>query len=436
MFQDAFGSHHCLPGAGSHVGAVAVFIVLSISLTAVGCRPPEESTTEETLAPVPVKAVSVARRAFIPTLDLIGQVTAIPERVVDVCAKTTGWVDEMAVTEGDRVRTGDLLIRLDPRPAEIELARTKAVLQKAEAHLARLRRGFLPQEVAMAEQQLSKAREDLRLAEAKCEALRPLFERGEIPPLQMEEAEGARLQADAAVREADAKLELYKAGTPPEEIAEAEAQVAEAQAQAALAQLDRDLCTVTSPCDAMVSALPIRRGMAVDKTTPLITLMDLSHVFVEVRVPGIHAGQISIGSPAEVRDLMDDPRTREGTVARLAANSDPATGDLVVRVEVENTEEPLLRPGMSCRVQLELKKRENVLVIPVAALADRSGTPVVTVIREDKAYEVPVTPGARTADFVEISSGLSEGDLVTVEGGYALPEGCPVRIANGPPKSP
>nr|BAL53273.1 efflux transporter, RND family, MFP subunit [uncultured Planctomycetota bacterium] len=405
-----------------------LLVVLGLLLVSHGCYHSAGEEANETAVPVPVRVAKVARQTFVPTLDLVGQVIAIPEQVVDICAKTTGWVDTVAVTEGSQVRMGDVLVKLDPRLAEIELARTKAVQQKAEAYLARLERGYLPQEVTMAEQQLIKAQEELRLAEKKRDALRPLLERHEIPPLQMEEAEAACRQAEAAVAEARAKLELYRAGTPSEELAEAQADVLVAQAQSALAALERDLCTVSSPCNGVVTALRIHRGMVVDKTTLLLTLIDLSKVFVQVRVPAEHAEKISLGAAAKIRDLMGESRTRVGEVARISPTSDPSTGDLLVYVAVDNTEEPVLRPGMSCRVSLDLKKRDNVLVIPTAALADHSGTTVVTVIRDGKAFEIPVTVGARAKDIVEIVSGVSEGELVAEQGGYSLPDGYPVKI--------
>ncbi|WP_347242986.1 efflux RND transporter periplasmic adaptor subunit [Thermogutta sp.] len=241
----------------------------------------------------------------------------------------------------------------------------------------------------MAEQQLRKAQEELRLAEMKCQALRPFLERQEIPSLQMEEAEAARQQAEAAVGEAAARLDLHRTGTPPEEIAEAEADVAVAQAQSDLAALERDLCTVTSPCDGLVTMLPIHRGMFVDKTSLLLTLTDLSNVFVEVRVPGNHVGQVGLGLPGEINLLTGQMQAQPGKITRLSPISDPATGDLIAYLEVANSGKPFLRPGMSCRVKLTLENRENVLVIPTAALADHSGTSVVTVISRRQGVRGP-----------------------------------------------
>ncbi|WP_347242987.1 biotin/lipoyl-binding protein [Thermogutta sp.] len=105
-----------------------IFTVTHTIIT--GCHFWSDEKTRDVLKPVPVKAVKVTRQSFAPTLELVGLVKAIPERVVDICAQTTGWVEELAVNEGSEVHTGDLLVRLDPRLAEIEFKRAKAELQK------------------------------------------------------------------------------------------------------------------------------------------------------------------------------------------------------------------------------------------------------------------------------------------------------------------
>ncbi len=70
----------------------------------------------------------------------------------------------------------------------------------------------------------------------------------------------------------------------------------------------------------------------------------------------------------------------------------------------------------------------NLNTIPMAAVADNSGTPVVTAIRDGKAYETEVELGAETGDFVQVLHGLAPGDTVAIAGGYGLPESCPVHI--------
>ena len=67
-------------------------------------------------------------------------------------------------------------------------------------------------------------------------------------------------------------------------------------------------------------------------------------------------------------------------------------------------------------------------MVPVTAIADRDGVPVLTVVRDGKAYEIEVKLGEKTHDLVQITQGLKAGDIVVTEGGYGLPAGCPVEI--------
>jgi hypothetical protein len=69
----------------------------------------------------------------------------------------------------------------------------------------------------------------------------------------------------------------------------------------------------------------------------------------------------------------------------------------------------------------------------VAAVADHAGTSVVTVVRDGKAHEIEVKLGLKTEDHVQIVRGFSAGEWVVTEGGYGLPDNCPVRILTEPP---
>ena len=73
----------------------------------------------------------------------------------------------------------------------------------------------------------------------------------------------------------------------------------------------------------------------------------------------------------------------------------------------------------------------DALAVPLAAVGDHSGTPVVTVIRNGEAFEVKVETGVETRELIEILKGLSLGDTVATVGGYGLPDACPVQIMTG-----
>jgi HlyD family secretion protein len=444
--------HKSYPARGSSFGQFAEWLIrrtlLMSCLTCllalpVGCQQATSEDAEptepsESAAPVPVQVTTVARRTLIPQLDLVGQAVALPEKTVEISAQTTGWIAELTVVEGAYVKAGDVLVRLDSRWAEIAVLKAQAALDQAQAHLARLKRGYLPQEIAQAREELRRAEEQFHLAEEKWKALLPIAQRQEISEIQLREARSAVDQAQAAMAAAQAKCQLYEAGTPPEEIAEAEAAVKAAEAELAQAVLEQELCILKTPIDGIVATLPARRGMAVSKATSLARVIDLSQILVEFRIPARHAGDVTLGSEVTVTRLADPATSLKGRLTRLAGEADPATGDLVAYAELANSlpgsdqrqtpELFLLRPGMTCRVHFPLMPRQNVLCVPAAAVADHSGTPVVTIVREGKAYEIPVSLGIKTPEWIEVVSGLNEGDVVVTEGGYGLPEGCPVTL--------
>jgi hypothetical protein len=89
-----------------------------------------------------------------------------------------------------------------------------------------------------------------------------------------------------------------------------------------------------------------------------------------------------------------------------------------------------LRPALACRAQVWLPPISDALVVPVSAIGDHDGRSVVTVIRDGKAEEIGITLGKEAEGCVQVVSGLAQGDLVAIKGGYGLPDGYPVEIVS------
>ncbi len=159
--------------------------------------------------------------------------------------------------------------------------------------------------------------------------------------------------------------------------------------------------------------------------------MDLSDVFVQLRIPSRDFGKVRKGAAVEIRLASLPGRILRGQVTRISGQADPLTGNVVVFAAVKN-EGGVLRPGLSCQAHVWLPAIVDVLAVPLEAVGDHSGAPVVTVIRDGKAREVEVETGSETSELVEIIEGLSPGDIVATEGGYGLPDGCPVYIVASP----
>jgi HlyD family secretion protein len=412
----------------------AVALAALLAFTTSGCKkaasqePPDEDNLPK--QPVPVRAVKVARTTLKPSIDLVGTLVAIPEKSASISPQIAGWTEKVTVVEGDRVRAGDELLHLDWRLAEADHAKAKASVDEKAAILQRLRRGPRLEEIEVARHDAHKAKVTMEALRGELEALKSLQARNEVSPVQFQKANASLQAAEAESAAAAARLKLLEAGTRPEEIAEAEARLAAAKAELATSALNLQLCRIASPIDGTVTQLSARRGMYVDRTATLATIVDLSKVFVQVRIPSAYLAQVKPGAKVDVRVASFVDKAFHGTVARIGPQADPATGDVDALAEVAN-EDGLLRPGLACRGRVWLPEIANALVIPVAAVADRSGTPVVSVVRDGKSFEVEVKLGAQTQQQVQVLEGLVPGDTVVTEGGYGLPEGCPVLVLGG-----
>ncbi|MCX5757333.1 MAG: efflux RND transporter periplasmic adaptor subunit [Candidatus Hydrogenedentes bacterium] len=182
-----------------------------------------------------------------------------------------------------------------------------------------------------------------------------------------------------------------------------------------------------SPLDGVITQLPVRLGMAVQPQSAVATIMNPSVLLAEFRIPSASLNGVHENAAVEVVVPSIDNAKASGTVERIGKVADAVTGDVVAFARVPN-QDGHLRPGLACRVAVALPEVPDALVIPVAAIANRAGEPVVTVVRDGKAHEVPVALGVRTADLAQIVQGLAAGDVVATESGYGLPDDCPVVV--------
>lgn len=406
------------------IGAVAVLL----ALTPVWCRPGATTETpEEAKAAVPVRCVASAVTTLRPSIDLPGTLISIPEKTVILSTQIPGQLQLVRIVESQRVHAGDELLRFDERSATIQRNKSYAAVEEARAIVGRLKHGSRVEDIEAARQELRRTETNLGLMRAKLESGQALIESKAIPQLEFAQRKAAVEAAEAEVAARQAHLKLLEVGPRPEEIAEAEAKLARAEADLAASDLALKLTHVTAPIDGVVTDLPVRQGMFVSAGTTLLTLVDLSNLFARTRLPAVYLPQVREDARIDLLVASFPDITFSGKVARVGKQADPQTGDVEAFALVPNPSSQL-RPGLACRLRIWLPEIRDALAIPIAAIADKDGTPVVTVVRDNKAHEIEVRLGGRTDQLVQIISGLTAGDLVAVEGGYGLPDGCPCKV--------
>jgi multidrug efflux pump subunit AcrA (membrane-fusion protein) len=358
---------------------------------------------------------------------LPGTIVSIPEKTVVLSTQIPGQLQLVKIVESQRVRTGDDLLRFDDRSATIQRDKSHAVVDEARAIVARLKHGSRVEDIEAARQEVRRADTNLGLMRAKLESGQALIESKAIPQLEFAQRKAGVEAAEAEVATKKANLQLIEAGPRPEEIAEAEAKLASSEADLAASDLALKLTHVTAPIDGVVTDLPVRQGMFVSAGTTLLTLVDLSTLFARTRLPAVYLAQVREDARVDLLVASFPDTAFSGKVARIGKQADTQTGDVEAFALVPNPSGQL-RPGLSCRLRLWLPEIPDALAIPVAAIADKDGTPVVTVVRDNKAHEIEVLLGGRTDKLVQIVGGIFAGDLVAVEGGYGLPDGCPCKV--------
>jgi len=362
--------------------------------------------------------------------DLVAAVTASgwirPHRSVDVQADIMGRVVELRVEEGDSVRRGQVLLRIDPGPYEAAVARARAAVSEALARAAQARANLLQAERALAR-------------------ARALAERD------------SGLVSAQALEEAETQVRIQQ------ELVEAAAHGVD-QARAALREAEDRLAktVIRSPIDGVVTRLNVEEGETAIVGTMnnpgslLLTVADLSVMEAVVRVDETDVPELHLGDSAAVEVDAFPRRTFPGRVVEIGHSAvrppesvGPGAGGQRPAVDFEVVirlvdPPPALRPDLSATAEIVTATRRGVLAVPIVALtvrersalepvpqeergaraaaaeaAAREATDVegVFVVRGGRARFVPVEVGITGREHFEVRRGLAEGDTI-VAGPY------------------
>jgi membrane fusion protein (multidrug efflux system) len=168
--------------------------------------------------------------------------------------------------------------------------------------------------------------------------------------------------------------------------------------------------------------IPAATAGSTPQNAALVTLMDYSRVRVQVFIPEVEVPFIKNGVPAKVMVEELPGRTFAGSVTRFAHALDPATKTMLAEIELANPNGHL-RPGAYATVTLEVERKQDALLVPVAAvLVEKAGSSAFTVAA-GKAKKLPVQTGFNDGTNVEITRGVSPDQVVILIGKQPLSDG-------------
>jgi HlyD family secretion protein len=342
--------------------------------------------------------------------------------------------------EGTKVGEGDLLVRLDAVPLERELERAAQELRQAQVELQvseiEVQEGkatldsLSAGEAALA---VEEARTSLDLAERKATRLRqehatmePLLKKGFVTQDELRRIADELEQAERDLALTKRRTDVLVQVTRPRDRQRAELQLAQKEAQrentrTRLRELEARVRLMRDQQQNLAASprRKIRVGDRVTESQGLVTIPEVSRMLVEASVGEADVQRLHPGLSATiVLEAFRDKRltgkvTRVGTLARSSVDRslEEKRFDLIVEVDATDVE---LRPEMTARVQVDVGTRANVLLVPVNAVFERQGLPVVHVMRTWGPETRPAQIGASSETFVEVLSGVSEGDQVAL----------------------
>jgi multidrug resistance efflux pump len=241
-------------------------------------------------------------------------------------AAVSGIVAEVLVHEGDRVAAGQVLVRISCEALEKELEARKGFLGSAEAALTRAINGPRPEEIGIGLANVGLAEARSEEAGISLHRAMSLVEGVTISKAQVDQAKRDARMAAALLEEARARLALLKAGSRPEDIAEARARRDMAQAQRDQAAAHLDYCAVRAPNEGVVLAVPAAPGQFISTAIPttLVTMVDDRTRRVHAEVDERDVGKVCLAQRAVI---TADPFPG----AEIAAVSEQLGGELTHR---------------------------------------------------------------------------------------------------------
>ncbi|MCO4171153.1 efflux RND transporter periplasmic adaptor subunit [Aeromonas veronii] len=339
---------------------------------------------QEAPAPPQVSVLTLTGRELVISEDLPARVAAL--RSADIRAQISGIVQRRLFEQGAEISAGTVLFQINPAPFKADVDSAAAALQRAEAVLARAR--------------------------IQIERLKPLLRTDAI----------SRQTYDDAVSQRD----------------QAAADVAQARATLARHQLNLQFASVEAPIAGRIDQALVTEGALVSPTdaTPMARIQQIDQVYVDVRQPASvleslrqQAGSTAPELAVEILGSNRTPLGMQGRILFSGIEVDAGTGDVLLRVLVDNPERRLL-PGLYVQARIPRARYANALTVPQQAVVRTSGqTSVWVVDGQGQAQLVPVNTAELVNSQYRIASGLSAGQQVVIEGIDRLTPGVQVTAS-------
>jgi RND family efflux transporter MFP subunit len=375
-----------------------LFPLLLAAALLTGCGSPAPERAQAPSAPVPVTTITVASADWPAIYEASGTVRALSSAVI--ASQVMGYVKEVKMQAGDRVRAGQTLIVLDSRELEAGYRQAEAALDEARSAAVE------------ADNAAASAKANLDLAQVTFGRMKELLDTRSISNQEFDEV-SARLK----VAQAGYEMALSKR-------TQLQSRIAQAEQGLKSAEVMRGYTEIAAPFAGTVTEKRVEPGNLAAPGAPLATIERDGSYRLEVTVEESRLAGVKRGEPVSVTlDALG--RTVEGRVTEIVPAIDAASRGFTVKIDLPALGE--LRSGLFGRARFSLGSR-RVLAAPVGALQERGQLVSLLVADGGVARERLVTLGQKSGDLVEALSGLSPGERVIAPVPAGVGDGTRVEV--------
>ena len=387
---------------------MVVTLILLLAVMITSCGKKEEVALEKPATVQGVKIETVKSTPVSEDYEAVGTVRSKTTTVLS--SKTMGNILAVPIREGDRVRTGQLLIEIDDRD-------TKAQLQKAQAGLREVQAAQeeIEQTIRAAESARDAAEAGRSLALATFTRYKSLLDEKSVSRQEFDEVQAKLKVAEAEVDRANRMLQALLA--KKNQVHSKQEQV---RADITSAQVYVGYGRILSPMDGIVISKQAEIGLLATPGVPLLTIEDNSYYRLEVSAEDSMLRKIRLGTPVQVSIDALGPQEVSSRVSEIVPASDPGSRSSTVKIDLS---QPGLRSGLYGKARFSVGQKQAIQV-PQKAILQRGQLVGVFIVDPSDVVRLRLIQAGKTyGDRTEVLSGINDGDRIIVEGLEKVKEG-------------
>jgi HlyD family secretion protein len=414
---------------------IGISVVVVLSLAALAYRLLAGDVPEVEVARATVESSNDPSSATV--LSATGYIVA--HHKIEANSKVTGRVAWIGVEKGDKVKEGQVLVRLEDQEFRAQYDQARGAAESARAQLEQLQHGSRPEEIQQTEHNLSEARATAANDKTTLDRTKNLVTQGVLSQQALDDASAKYEASQQRVHSLEQSYQLAKIGPRAEEIARAKGAVIQGEGQAAYAKSQLDATVIRAPItgtilDRSVEKGELLTGQFASAARPVFSLANLNDLQVELDIAQDDFARLGPKQKGEVTVDAFPDRKYQGEIAEISPEANRQKATVQVKVQILNPDE-YLRPEMNSTVKFlaDQPKAQTAssgpagVFVPSTAIRDHDGKKIVFLAFKGRAMQRYVRVKAQRSGGALVE-GLNGGENVITAAPQSLKDGDKIKI--------